>query len=75
MKDKSDSSCGREKDEFTQAYKSYADYAFPNDETRHPRCKNASDYVLCTPTNDEFQFLDYNCVLRKCTACTSIYLP
>ena len=30
MKDKSDHSRGRGKDEFTQAYKSYADYTFPN---------------------------------------------
>ena len=37
MKDKAENSRGRKKDEFTQAYKSYADYAFPNDETRHLR--------------------------------------
>ena len=36
MKDKADKSRGRVKDELTQSYKSYADYAFPNDETRHP---------------------------------------
>ena len=35
MKDKADNSCVRKKDEFTQAYKSYANYAFSNDETRH----------------------------------------
>ena len=29
MKDKADNSRGREKYELTQAYKSYADYAFP----------------------------------------------
>ena len=75
MKDKADNSCVRKKDEFTQAYKSYADYAFSNDETRHPRCKNASDSVICTPTNDEFQLLECKYVLRKCTACTYIYLP
>ena len=39
--------------ELTQAYKSYADYAFPEKKTRHPRCKNAADSVLCTQTNDE----------------------
>ena len=38
MKDKADNSRGREKDELTKAYKSYADYAFPNNETRQPRC-------------------------------------
>ena len=74
MKDKADNSCGRKKYELTQAYKSYADYAFPNYETRHPRFKNAADYVLCTPTNDECQLLNWKCLLRKCTACTSIYL-
>ena len=31
MKDKVDHSHGRERDELTQAYKSHADYAFPND--------------------------------------------
>ena len=36
MKDKADNSRGRKKDELNQAYKSYADYAFPNNETRHP---------------------------------------
>ena len=56
MKDKADNSRGRNKGELTQAYKSYADYAFPNNETFHPRCDNVEDSVLCTPTNDEFQF-------------------
>ena len=41
IKDKADNSRGREKDYLTQAYKSYAEYVFPNDETCHPRCKNA----------------------------------
>ena len=50
---KADSLRGREEYELTQAYKSYANYAFPKYETRHPRCKNAEDSVLCTPTNDE----------------------
>ena len=42
MKDKAENSGGRGKDELTQAYKSYADYAFSKKETRHPRCENAS---------------------------------
>ena len=50
MKDKTDNSRGREKDELTQAYKSYADCAFTEKKTRCPRCKNAADSVLCTPT-------------------------
>ena len=37
IKYKADNSRGREKDESTQAYKSYADYTFPNNENRHPR--------------------------------------
>ena len=37
MKDKADNSRGREKDELTQAYKLYADYAITNDKTHHPR--------------------------------------
>ena len=75
MKDKADNSCGRKKYELTQAYKSYADYAFPNDETRHPCCENAADCVLCTPNNDDFQFPNSKCVLQKCTACNYISLP
>ena len=65
MKDKSYNSRGRGKDELTQYYQSYADYAFPNDETLHPRCKNVADYVLCTSTNDECKFPNWKCVLRK----------
>ena len=55
MKDKADNSRRREKYELTQSYKSYADYAFPNDETRHPRLKNGANSVRCTYTNDEYQ--------------------
>ena len=55
MKYKAENSRGSKKDELTQDYKSYADYAFPNNETHHPRWKNTADYVLCTPTNDECQ--------------------
>ena len=55
MKEKAENSRGRGKYELTQAYKSYADYAFPNNETHHPRCKNASDSVLSTRTNDKCQ--------------------
>ena len=75
MKDKADNSCGGKKDEFTHAYKLYADYAFPNDKTSHPRCKNAADSVLCTLTNDECQFPYWKFVLQKFTVCTSISLP
>ena len=74
MKDKADNSRGSKKDELTQAYKSYADYAFPNNETCHPRCKNAADSILFTPTNDECQFTNWKFVLRKFTACNSISL-
>ena len=52
MKNKSDNSPGRKKDELTQAYRSYDDCAFPNDETCHLRCKNAANYIICSPTND-----------------------
>ena len=75
MKDKSENSRGRGKDELTQAYKSYADYAFPEKQTRHPRWKNAADSFLCTPTNDEYKLPNCKCVLRKCTVCSSIALP
>ena len=75
MKDKADNSRGREKGELNQPYKLYADYVFPKKETRHPRCENAADSVLCTPTNDECKFPNRKCVLRKCTVCSSIALP
>ena len=75
MKDKADNSRGRGKDELTQAYKSYADYAFPDKQTLHPRCKNAADSVLCTPTNDECKLTNWKCVLLKFTVCSSIALP
>ena len=74
-KDKAENSRGRGKYELTQAYKSYADHAFPKKETRHPRCKNAADSVLFTPTNDECKLSNWKCVLRKCTVCSSIALP
>ena len=75
MKDKSENSRGRRKVELTQAYKSYADYAFPKKENRHPRCENAADSVLCTPTNDECKFPNWKRVLRNCTVCRYIALP
>ena len=75
MKEKAENSRGRKKGEFTQAYKSYADYEFPKKETRRPRCENASDSVLCTPTNDECEFPNWKCVLRKFTVCSSVALP
>ena len=53
MREKAENSRGRGKDELTQTYKSYDDYAFPEKQTRHPRYKNAADSVLFTPTNDE----------------------
>ena len=37
IKYKANNSRGRGKDESTQAYKSYADHAFPEKENRHPR--------------------------------------
>ena len=72
IKDKADHSRGKEKDELNQVYKSYSDYFFPNDETRPPRCENAADSVIFTPTNDECQFSNWKCVLQKFIACTFI---
>ena len=48
MKQKAENSLGGGKDELTQAYQLYADYAFPENKTRNPRCKYAADSVLCT---------------------------
>ena len=75
MKEKADNSRVRGKYELTQAYKSYADYAFPEKQTHHPRCENAADSVLCTPTNDECKLSNWKCVLRKCIVCRAISLP
>ena len=75
MKEKAENSRGRGKYELTQAYKSYAEYAFPEKQTRHPRCENAADSVLCTPTNDKCKLPNWKCVLRKCTLCRAIALP
>ena len=75
MKDKADNSRGRGKYELTQAYKLYAEYAFPEIETHHPRCENAAESVLCSLTNDECQFTNWENVCRKCTVCSSIALP
>ena len=46
----------KEKDELTQSYKSYDDYAIPSYENCHPRCENTAYYVIFTPNNDECQF-------------------
>ena len=75
MKEKSENSRGRGKYELTQAYKSYADHAFPEKQTCRPRCKNAADFVLCTPTNDECKLPNWKCFLRKCTVWRAISLP
>ena len=75
MTDKADNSHWRGKYELTQAYKSYANYAFPNNKTCHPHCKNSANSVLCTPTNYECHWQNWKFVPRKCTACNSIPLP
>ena len=74
MKDKAQNSRGRGKDELTQAYKSYADYAFP-EKNCHPCCENTAESVLFTPTNDECKLPNWKNVLRKCTVYSSIDLP
>ena len=43
--------------------------------TLHPRCKNAADSVICSPTNDSCQFPNWKILLWKCTAYNSIDLP
>ena len=56
-KDRADNSCGKKKYELNQAYKSYADFAFPSNETCHPRCKNEVDSIIWPPTNDKCQLI------------------
>ena len=46
MKDKADNSREKKKNQLNQAYKSYADYAFANNETHHPHCENAALLLL-----------------------------
>ena len=75
MKDKAENSRRRKKVELTQSYQSYSDYAFPEKQTRHPRCENVADSVLCTPTNDEYKWTNCKFVLWKCTVCSSIDPP
>ena len=75
IKYKTDNSSGSNKYELTQSYKSYTDYAFPNYETHHARCENAADLFLCTPTNDDCKYPNWECELWKCTACTPVALP
>ena len=50
-------------------------HAFPDKQTCHPCGENAADSILCTLANNECQFLNWKCVLQKCTACTYIPLP
>ena len=75
MKDKAENSRGRGRDELTQTYKSYADYAFPDKQTRHTRSENVAYTILFTPTNDEFKLPNWKCVLQKFTVCHAISLP
>ena len=49
-------------------------HAFTEKQTRHPHCENAAYSVLCKPTNDECKLLNWKCVLRNCTVCSSIAL-
>ena len=72
MKDKVDNSCERKIYRLSQEYKSYIDYAVPNNDTCHPNCENSADSVLLPPTYDEFQFPNWRCILRNFTACTSV---
>ena len=44
MKDKAENSRGRGKNKLTQAYKSYADYAFPGRKTCHQRLQKCSRF-------------------------------
>ena len=37
--------------------------------------ENTADSVLCTSTNNEWQFPNRKYVLRECTSCTSIAIP
>ena len=75
MKEKAENSRGRGKYELTQAYKIICWLCIPDKQTRRPRCENAADSVLCTPTNDVCKLPNWKCVLRKCTVCHAIALP
>ena len=75
MKDNANNNRTRRKDILMNEYKEYAEYAFPNDEPRHPRCENAADSVVCPPTSIGHMLPNWKCVLRQCNVCTSIFLP
>eukprot|EP00978_Attheya_sp_CCMP212_P017892 scaffold48234_cov60-Attheya_sp.AAC.6 len=64
----------RSKATLLEAYTTYADFVFPNNEPLHPRCENAADSVLCGPTT-ECSLPNWKCVLRQCPSCTTIAIP
>ena len=75
MKYKAENSRGRKKGELTQAYKSYADYAFTEKQTRHTRCKMHQIMFFVHQIMMNVDTPNWKFVLRKCTVCSSIALP
>eukprot|EP00978_Attheya_sp_CCMP212_P037520 scaffold177762_cov62-Attheya_sp.AAC.1 len=74
MEVQANASRSRSKATLLEAYTSYADFVFPDNEPRHPRCENAADSVLCAPTT-EYSLPKWKCVLRQCQSCTTIAIP
>eukprot|EP00978_Attheya_sp_CCMP212_P009286 scaffold21956_cov70-Attheya_sp.AAC.2 len=74
MEAQANASRSRSKAMLLDAYTTYADFVFPNNEALHPRCENAADSVLCAPTT-ECSLPNWKCVVRHCPSCTSIAIP
>eukprot|EP00978_Attheya_sp_CCMP212_P024273 scaffold76016_cov51-Attheya_sp.AAC.2 len=65
MEVQANASRSRSKATLLEAYTTYADFVFPDNEHRHPRCENSADSVLCAPTT-EYSLPKWKCGLRQC---------
>eukprot|EP00978_Attheya_sp_CCMP212_P030587 scaffold112901_cov35-Attheya_sp.AAC.1 len=74
MEVQANASRSRSKATLLEAYTSYADFVFPDNEPRHPHCENAADSVLCPPTT-AYSLPKWKCVLRQCQSCMTIAIP
>jgi hypothetical protein len=74
MEVQANASRSRSKATLLEAYTTYADFVYPNNEPLHPRCETAADSVLCAPTT-ECSLPNWKCVLRQCSVCTTIAIP
>eukprot|EP00978_Attheya_sp_CCMP212_P028595 scaffold99190_cov42-Attheya_sp.AAC.2 len=74
MEAQSNASRSRAKATLLEAYTNYAEFVFPDNEPRHPRCEDAADSVVCAPIT-EYNLPNWKCVLRRCSSCSTIAIP